>query len=65
MRPFSIFVLTLATTAVMVTLLTLALWPLGMSGFLECALLTMILFPVVGVVWHRRIRRSPGAHALG
>lgn len=60
MRPFSIFTLTLATTALIVALLTLAMWPLGLHGVLESALLAMILFPVTGVAWHRRIRRSFG-----
>lgn len=64
MRPISIFALTLATTAAVVSLLMLAMWPLGFTGVIECSILAMILFPVTGVAWHRRLRRSFG-HVLG
>lgn len=58
MRPTLIFAVTLAITAGLVALLSVLMIPIGLPGALEYTLLSLVLFPVTGVAWHRRVRRT-------
>ena len=41
-----------------VALLTVMMIPIGLPGALEYTMLSLVLFPVTGVAWHRRVRRT-------
>ncbi len=58
MRPFLIFAVTLSITVGFVALLTVMMIPIGLPGALEYTMLSLVLFPVTGVAWHRRVRRT-------
>lgn len=58
MRPFLIFVATLAITGMLVAAVSVAMLPLGLPGTMEYILMALIIFPMTGVAWHRHLRRS-------
>ena len=58
MRPSLILAVTLSITAGLVAVATVLMIPIGLPGALEYTLLALVLFPVTGVAWHRRVRRT-------